>query len=156
MICENQKEYLNQFIDGELDISGQIRLFQHLAGCQECRSFIDAAVRMKEIIRTEQVLFPPEIDEKVISRLPHSRGTSGSFWRRKFSVSFPLAAAFILVTILLGVIIGRVFEPGQITGLPAGDLQIRSARPTTVIMIYSVPAVEIVGNVPYQKVSHPE
>jgi predicted anti-sigma-YlaC factor YlaD len=54
MDCYEYKERINLFVDGELDINIQMKLFKHLAVCQECRSFVDGLVRMKEARKKER------------------------------------------------------------------------------------------------------
>ncbi len=166
MICPQKEELLNQFIDGELDLSNQVDLFKHLAECSECRAFVDAAVRMREIRRKEQIPFPPDIDERVFSHLPQTRvmvrsqrgpaTVSPGFWRRRFAVPLPLAAAFLAITIFFGVMIGRLLVLNSGEKGSAEEKLSATARPATVIMIYSVPPVEIVGNASVKKINHTE
>ena len=162
MICPDQEELLNQFIDGELDLSGQIGLFTHLAECSECRSFVDTAAHLRDIRRNEQITYPPEIDELVMSRLhhigeaPQPQTGSGQFWKRKYAVSLPLAAACLVLTIFFGFLLGKIFVPQTEGNISPELTRSTAARPATVIMIYSVPPVEIVGNASLQKIVHHE
>jgi anti-sigma factor RsiW len=153
MMC-TFKEDVNLFVDGELPASRQVQLFKHLAACQECQSFIDMSLRVRELRGKEAVTFPPEIDEAVFARIAaqsmithRARRIAREqvpFWHRNYAFPLPLAGVAAVIIILVGFVLG-VFMPRA--SAPA------VVQPPSVIVIYPMPPVDIVGKAVLQNVS---
>jgi hypothetical protein len=155
MNCASYQEEINQFIDGEMDMRRQVELFQHLAGCTTCQSFIDAMVRIKEASRNERFPYPADLDDAVLgdilsrSSAPLQRRDQperkSRFWNQRIALPLPLAASFTAIIVAVGILLGLMFSPqsGPMQHIPA--LQTNGAQPQTVILIYGMPPVEILG-----------
>lgn len=59
MKCQKAQEWLSQAMDGELDASSRLKLDQHLASCQTCRSVRTDWERAGVLLRSEVVAAPP-------------------------------------------------------------------------------------------------
>ena len=155
MNCTTYQEEINHFIDGEMGTGQQVELFQHLAGCADCQSFIDAMVRMKEATRNEQITYPADLDDavlgQVLSRTPSPVRIQGrmkrdaNIWKRHITLPVPLAASLAVIIIGLGLLLGRLFVPPTEPQQHSATLQTNSAQPHTVILIYGIPPVEVIG-----------
>jgi len=158
MNCTTYQEEINHFIGGEMGMDRQVDLFQHLAGCADCQSFIDAMIRMKEATRNEQIAYPGGLDDAVLgqllSRTPSPLQTQGpikrgvNIWKRRIALPVPLAASLAVIIIGLGLLLGRPFVPPTQPRQLSTPLQTNSAQPHTVILIYGIPPVEVIGTPP--------
>jgi len=155
MNCNEYQEYASLFIDGELEMKEQIKLFSHLAQCTVCQSFVDTTVHMKELHRTEEINYPVELDEAILSKLVSNKSTAGTsrhdvrekkyFWQRRFTLPVSLAAAAMILAVIAGILFSEIFiRKSETQTIPASWLQTQ-AQPTTVIMIYGIPPVEVFG-----------
>ena len=154
MNCTNSREQINHFIDGELELRPQAELFRHLAECADCQSLIDGLVRVKEGIRNERIPYPQELDDailgRILTRTPGATDTvrgirqRESLWGRRVAVPLHLAVSFAVLVIIAAFILGRLLfsadhrPENAIT--PAGI-----GQPQTVIFVYGMPPVEVVG-----------
>lgn len=50
--CEEALQYLDAFLDHEVDEELTIRLGQHVAGCAECSRLADAEKHLRDIVRS--------------------------------------------------------------------------------------------------------
>ncbi|MGB3544525.1 anti-sigma factor family protein, partial [Rubrivirga sp.] len=64
---------LNEYVDGELEPARQPELFQHLAGCAECRAQFDALLAFRLGARQEALAVPATVDAALFARLDRSR-----------------------------------------------------------------------------------
>jgi anti-sigma factor RsiW len=71
MTCEEVREHLSAFLDGELDVWQRRRVEAHLHGCADCRA---AAVALEEVIAAlhEGPWIPDDVlpTETILARLP--------------------------------------------------------------------------------------
>jgi predicted anti-sigma-YlaC factor YlaD len=71
MTCEEVREHLSAFLDGELDVWQRRRVEAHLLGCADCRA---AAVALEEMIAAlqEGPWVPDDVlpTETILARLP--------------------------------------------------------------------------------------
>jgi hypothetical protein len=155
MNCNEYQEHASLFIDGELDMKEQIKLFGHLTQCGTCQSFVDASVRMKELQRAEQINYPIELDEAILSKLVSDKSVVRTsrhdvrerkyFWQKRITLPLSFAAATVIVAVIAGFLFGEIFiRKSETQTLPASWLQTQT-QPTTVIMIYGIPPVEVFG-----------
>lgn len=155
MDCTKYRDQVNQFIDGELEMRPQVELFRHLAVCAACQTLIDGLIRIKENVRNERISYPQELDDAILSGiLSASPGSTklrrdishhSGGWSRQVSAPLHLAASFVIMIIAAGILLGRILFPSadqrqQSAALPPGI-----AQPQTVIFVYGMPPMEIVG-----------
>ncbi len=154
MCCSDKQERITSFIDGELSTRDQIELFKHLAICPDCQSFIDVIMRMRDIQKREQINYPVEIDETLLSRLGSLRRTLNSesprttpvrstLLKHRVSLPVPLAIGAAAAAIIIGFLLNGIFyrEAGPST-VPVNFPQ-QYAQPTAVIFYYGMPPVEV-------------
>jgi hypothetical protein len=163
MSCSEHQERVSLFIDGELEPRQQVELFQHLAGCEECQSFIDTMLRLKEVRQHENILYPTEIDDTVLAMLTNHRSSPpqgfnvlGEFFRRHISIPVPVVTGLVIAAILVGFFMHSfIFKSTPSTILPASINQLTS-QPGAVIVIYGVPPVEVHSTPIVQSARHIE
>jgi anti-sigma factor RsiW len=108
MNCMEIQEEISAFIDGELPQEKSGLLFAHIAGCQECRGFLQSSVRMRGMIaRVPEPAAPPRLDARVLSiglpaGLPDGkpRRLVSSLWQQRLRVPLPAIAAGIALVLL--------------------------------------------------------
>ncbi len=158
MNCDDFQEDASQFMDGMLDASGQARLFTHLSSCAECRSFLASSVRVREVISKDPSTLPAGIDEEFFEQLSshqvlQSESHQGpqSFWRREVLLSYPLAAAALLLVALASVLVSLLFLKSS-TGSTAFETVLGKGQPAagrqTVIVVYQLPEEQVVRLAP--------
>ena len=150
MNCTDRKEQVSRFIDGELGVRDHVALFEHLAGCKECRGFLDAMLEVRDRSREETVRFPEELDNAVLSMIPSNHTAARPprlpFWQRRITIPIPAALAGVLVLATLIVLLLATFNPQRDRSLETLlNLRQSPARPTTVILVYGLPEVQVVG-----------
>ncbi len=154
MSCITHWEKINHFIDGELELREQTELFRHLTHCPDCQSFIDAAVRMKEACRLDQAPYPASLDEAIMERiLPVSSSVRTSapvkperrIWNRHLVLPWPVAASFAAMTVVAGLLLGRLILPRSEPVQDFGGVRMSQTQPPTVILMYGMPPVDVVG-----------
>lgn len=89
--CEEYQELVSAYADGETTEEETAELFFHLGACRECRTFLTSVLRLDSLMKTAE---------------PASRAraqvTLLTLWKRKFRVSFPVAAAAVALMLLSG------------------------------------------------------
>lgn len=158
MNCDLFQENASRFMDGLLDASDQAALFAHLSTCPDCRSFLSASVRVREVVRNDAVALPPGIDEAFFEQLlsRHATGADSrrrpeTFWRRDVLLSVPLAAAALLLVVLASVLFSLLFLKTGAGG-PAfetvfGEGQASAGR-QTIVVVYQLPEEQVVRLAP--------
>ncbi len=147
MDCEKNQEAVSLMIDGELPSVRQGELFRHLAACEECRTFLDGALRIRDAGMKDQPGFPREIDEELLARIPEARSRK-AVRRRPFQLSRSLAAAVAIVLLAVGYFAGKSAAPAASTVTQTSAMSARASHPATVIMVYGIPPVDVVGTAP--------
>ena len=165
MNCNEYQEQTNLFIDGELSMTAQIELFKHLAQCVECQTFIDAMVRIKDARWKEEIPYPPELDEMILSKLDSRKAEPAAvqspvyqkipFWKKRIAFPLPIAVSMCVLIIAISFIIDGLFiriPPAQQT-TPASFQQM-TEKPTAVIVIYGMPPVDVTGKLTAQSIKY--
>ncbi|MEO3925511.1 zf-HC2 domain-containing protein [Micromonosporaceae bacterium B7E4] len=70
MRCEQYREALSARLDGEDDPVERAGVDRHLAGCAECRSWLESATALNRLARTSVVPPPMEIDDRLLAAAP--------------------------------------------------------------------------------------
>jgi anti-sigma factor RsiW len=108
MNCQECYDYIDAYIDNELDVAATILVKQHLRDCFRCQQLLEARKAVGALLDNPQVSFeaPDSLFEKIQSVLPAARSDvkqrSGSrFVIPWFSVPLALAAT---ITVVLGLV----------------------------------------------------
>ena len=120
MNCEECREFIDAYIDNELDAAATIAVKRHLRECEACAQFLDARKALRALLGKPELSFdvPDSLRTRVLSALPVApakpRKNSDRF-RRRITIpwfSVPVALAAILV-IIFGL---ALLRPGWVPG----------------------------------------
>jgi hypothetical protein len=147
MSCSNYEENINLFLDGQLPVEAQIELFKHLAGCAECRDFVEKTSRFRSVARKEEIAYPEKLDRTIFEEISRRRRANAekprlsglvSSWRRPVTMPrFAFAAMIFLLLLLSGLEIhDRLNPPAPI---PAYQLMSPNATPIGFVYIIAQP-----------------
>ncbi len=122
MNCRECHDFIDAYIDNELDVAAVIKVMQHLRDCSQCQQLLESRKVVGVLLNDPQVRFevPDSLRRKIQSALPAAAsGTKHGSGRRPaipwFYVPLALAAAF-------AVVLGLVFlYQGTTLGLSGGD-----------------------------------
>jgi anti-sigma factor RsiW len=89
MKCQEAREHLSAWLDGELDEVSALILAAHVEGCATCRKEWLHLQAVEDALDTLMVPVPPGLADKVLARV-------GSRRRQKWLQSFALAACLVL------------------------------------------------------------
>jgi predicted anti-sigma-YlaC factor YlaD len=70
MACERWRELLSAQLDGEDDPADRPLVDQHLAGCADCRQWLDRAAEVNRLTRTRPVIPAPDLTEAIMAAVP--------------------------------------------------------------------------------------
>lgn len=142
MSCAEIEMKLDLLLDGELpDTEGEV-VFQHLAHCRDCRTYLSSYSQIRSTIREDRIAVPASLDEKVLGRAEETGHKALNVWRSRVIIPLPVAAAAVLCLAALtafALLSDREPEPQQaVTGnlVDAGRVE----------YLYLLPAVEVVGS----------
>ena len=93
--CEEYQEMISAYVDDELSKRDVSRMFTHLGECAECKDFMRSLLKLRSAIRETATLH----EESAVA--------PAKFWRRKFSISYAVAAVLAFVLLVSG---GLLFE----------------------------------------------
>jgi anti-sigma factor RsiW len=105
---------VHAYLDGELSIGEQPALFEHLAGCRECRRTMDSVLAFRRMSRQEYLALPPSADEAFFERLArfkklsdqHDRGEDRQpLWNARRSISLRSAVFLAAVVFFIGLVL---------------------------------------------------
>jgi predicted anti-sigma-YlaC factor YlaD len=89
MACERWREMLSAQLDGEDDPADRERVDEHLAGCADCRQWLDRAATVNRLTRTGVAGPVPDLSAAILAALPASgvpaqpaSGVPARRWRR--------------------------------------------------------------------------
>jgi anti-sigma factor RsiW len=69
MNCDEAERFLDAYLDGELELSQQLELEQHLSGCPECQAALEQRRDFRALFNAVAPYFkaPPELRDKVLA-----------------------------------------------------------------------------------------
>jgi anti-sigma factor RsiW len=110
MNCQEFYDYVDAYIDNELDLAATILVKQHLRDCPKCQQLLEARKALGNLLDNPEISFeaPDSLLEKVRSALPVARSEVKQPRSRSrvvipwFSVPLALAAA---LAVMLGLVI---------------------------------------------------
>jgi anti-sigma factor RsiW len=107
MKCEECREFIDAYIDNELDAAATITVKRHLRECAACAQFLESRKGLRALLGNPQLRFdvPDTLRARVLSALPVAptkpMERSDRFWKRFvipwFSVPVALAAVLAVV-----------------------------------------------------------
>jgi len=125
MTCEDCGDFIDAYLDNELDVSAAVHVRQHVRDCSHCRQLLESRKIVQTLLGNPQVRFeaPESLFGKIQSLLPAaSSGTKPPTHTRSvvpwFSVPLALAAAII---VLLG--LALLFQGGILDRAPGHRLE---------------------------------
>ncbi len=127
------EELVHEFLDGELPIELQAKVFTHLAECARCRELVHRVMRFRQMSRQEYLPVPPAVDEEFFRKLElqkvqsarHDRSEDRRpLWQRRRLIS--LRTAVVLGAIMLS--LGLFLPPAE--KKPASSLFVRAETET--------------------------
>ena len=124
MNCDQARELLTAYVDGELDLVHSIEIEQHLASCDACARVVKMQQSVRAAIQAKSPAFelPQEMASRIAAKLPAtSRGTKAWPWLA--------AAAAIIAGIFAVREIPRPPAPGDVIAQEIFDSHLRSLQP---------------------------
>lgn len=100
MNCDQYKDLIQEFHDGELPRESEAFIFLHLSSCADCREFLKLLNISKGIIEQEKVSFPGLLDEKILKSTVTLKTSQSIFERR-----LPAYLTYVLTLLLIGLTI---------------------------------------------------
>ncbi|MEV6305026.1 zf-HC2 domain-containing protein [Actinoplanes sp. NPDC051861] len=98
MGCERWREMLSAQLDGEDDPALRPLVDDHLAGCADCRTWLDRAAAVNRLTRTGPVAAVPDLSAAILAALPAEPERSRRRWR------LPAAAALYVALAMVGAV----------------------------------------------------
>jgi anti-sigma factor RsiW len=100
MNCEETDRFLDAYLDGELELSQQLELEQHLSGCPECATALEERRQFRSFFIASAPAYkaPPELRTKVEAIMrqeperPRSDEKRFAFWRQPWLYAAALLA----------------------------------------------------------------
>jgi len=120
MDCAYAQELISAFVDGELPEADKGVLFEHLAGCPDCRGFFESAIRIRSLAMRESLrAAPASLDEKIENELQSHRLRPRLAPPVRIAIPMRAAIAMAMLLILISVVVSpmvvRTPEP-DLTG----------------------------------------
>lgn len=153
----SEEELLYSYVDADLAISDQPKLFAHLAECESCRLLLDSVLLFRRQIRLERIVVPAEVDASFMSLLEKKRQESDvgavhherrPVWRRNFYLSRGVATLLAFLLVAVGFTLPRVSDGSDVIPVVLGhqesvDLIESGTRSVPVYVFY--PGVTVEG-----------
>jgi len=69
MNCDEAERFLDAYLDGELELSQQLELEQHLSGCSECQAVLQERREFRALFNAAAPNYkaPPELRDKILA-----------------------------------------------------------------------------------------
>lgn len=100
MNCEQYKDLIQEFHDGELPRESEAFLFIHLASCEDCREFLKLLYIADSIIEQEKVSFPYYLDERILRKTIPVKMPK-RFFERKLPAYVTYAVTILLIALTI-------------------------------------------------------
>ena len=117
MNCQECHDFIDPYIDNELDVAAAILVQQHLRDCFQCQPLLESRKALRALLNNPQLQFevPDSLRRKIQSALPAATSSARQrFGGRSvipwFSVPLALAAAFAVVLGLVFLNQGKILD----------------------------------------------
>src|SRR5258708_29258356 len=99
MNCQESKDQIQVFHDGELDLTRTLELEEHLRECSECLRAFEALRLLQQSLRNDSLRFQPPVDleKRVRSALRHESGSRVQTFSWRWLIPALTAAALVIV-----------------------------------------------------------
>lgn len=98
--CDEVQELISAYVDGETGSAETCAMFFHLGECAECRAFMRSVLRLQSVLRESELAVRIE------------KNQAAALWKRRFAVSYPIAAAVALALFLSSFLLSsRLTQP---------------------------------------------
>ena len=107
MNCDEARQFLDAYVDGELEITRQLELETHLAGCPDCQQAAEEIAKFSSFVRMEMEVYkaPRELRSKVRTSLrKESEPKLAWFFEYRRPIAYAVAVTvlgFTLATVWL-------------------------------------------------------
>jgi anti-sigma factor RsiW len=102
MNCQECEEYIDAYVDNELDVATTILVKQHLRGCLRCQQLLETRKSVRALLNNPEVRFevPETLPGRIQSILPPAgssvkQRSESRFVFPRFSIPLALAAAVV-------------------------------------------------------------
>jgi anti-sigma factor (TIGR02949 family) len=115
MTCQETRQVIEAYADGELDLLRTLELERHLEDCAECRALYDQVQELRSAVRTHAPYFaaPEGFDKRIRTQLrlrrepqPKTVPATGLAWRLS-----ALAAGIVALVVFSSMLIGMLRHP---------------------------------------------
>src|SRR5271166_6696797 len=148
MNCRECHDFIDAYIDNELDVATAILVKQHLRDCSQCQQLLESRKVVGALLKNPQVPFevPDSLRGKIQSALPAAASTAkhGSSRRSAiawFSVPLALAAAFAVVLGLVFLYQGTIIDRSRGNAL-ANEVMSSHLRSLLATHLLDVPSTD--------------
>lgn len=144
MNCKEMKEYVDDYILGELDSEIEIQLNEHAVGCEQCQREIAEKEKVIKLFEGSQRFEPPtEMYRRISSRFVLSKKEKKILWK------IPRNLVYVMAAFCLGVLLMRTVDVLVLRGEESPQVEMRyESTPkgliSDTIQFYSVPAKNLV------------
>ncbi len=99
MICNETRQFLDAYVDGELEITRAVEIEQHLETCPDCHALVDSRRKFTASVRSEAPYFeaPRELEARIRARIHEAGKTPAGLSLQ--SSSFPWSMAAIAASL---------------------------------------------------------
>ena len=104
MNCRECHDFIDPYIDNELEVAAAILVKQHLRDCSQCQPLLESRIAVRALLNNPELQFemPDSLRRKIQSALPAATSSAKHRSGRRavipwFSVPLALAAAFAVV-----------------------------------------------------------
>jgi len=99
MNCQESKNQLQTYLDGELDLTRSLEQEEHLSECFACSQALNSLRLLQQSLRSDSLRFQPPagLEKRVRSALPREGGSGAQTFRWRWLIPAFAAAALIIV-----------------------------------------------------------
>ena len=144
MNCNEMKEYIDDYILGELDPAIEIQFNEHAAACEQCQREIAEKEKVIKFFEGSQRFEPPtEMYRRISSGFVLSKKEKKPLWK------IPRSLVYVMAAFCLGVLLMRTVDVLvlRVEESPKAEMKYESTPKGLIsdtIQFYSVPAKNLV------------